>query len=405
MGVVDEIRPSRNWDPADTRAADTAAAVAAALPGFSARVTYWEGMLEAAAAVFGNKSYADARGERRASIDPLPTAFTQLPLPEPYRGKADKSEHPWVKRLAPLPRGYEPVRIERSGDRVVAITVSQTLDPSGEVSPGGFWVHVSNDGGKSWQAPLYTGLSCAFPYVVLPQSKLPLIDGDTLNVAVDIQLIDTASISYPPVAMQTRAHQTGLYLRIPLADLRRDSDGDGITDITEAHLLLDPRNPDSDGDGIPDGRDRMPNVKLAAGLTAEQQAVQLLLEKLFSIPTGAIIQRPDQADGEEAILAAGTSATKNDPNPVTRPIFVGGDKADFAGLNPGRMMLVYSPLDIEKLQRMTVDFHAVSFGKIIFNRAHTRGFFSYSSGWSGGTVRLVRVDGGWKLEEISSWIS
>lgn len=405
MAVVDSIRPSRESDPGDTRAADTTAAITAAVSGFAASEKAWHAKLEQAAVAQGDKGFGFEARRQRPSIDPLPSPFAQLPLPEQYRGKPEQQDPSWVKHLAKLPQGFEPVRIERDGARVVAITVSQNYDPTGEVSPGGFWVHVSDDGGKTWQAPLYTGLAFAFPYVVLQESKLPLIDGDTLNVAVDIQLLDTASIMYPPVALQSRKHETNLYLKIPLADLRRDSDGDGLTDIAETHLLLDPHNPDSDGDGLPDGVDPMPNVKHTAVSTPEQQAVQLLLEKLFAIRTGAIIQKIDHGGGEDAILSAITSVTKNDPNSATRPIFVEGEKNDFAGLIPSRMMLIYSAADIAKLQRMTPDFHAVSFGKIIFNRAHTRGFFSYSFGWSGGTVRLLWQNGQWKMEEISSWIS
>jgi len=67
--------------------------------------------------------------------------------------------------------------------------------------------------------------------------------------------------------------------------------------------------------------------------------------------------------------------------------------------------LVYREEDLAKLRRMSPDFHPVSFGKIVFNRAHDRGYFVWSSGWTGGTVRLRLVNGEWALEEISHWIS
>jgi hypothetical protein len=51
--------------------------------------------------------------------------------------------------------------------------------------------------------------------------------------------------------------------RIELADLRRDSDGDGLTDVMEEQLYLDPHNPDMDCDGIPDGADAAPNANPA----------------------------------------------------------------------------------------------------------------------------------------------
>ncbi|MCB1188528.1 hypothetical protein KDL29_15310 [bacterium] len=56
------------------------------------------------------------------------------------------------------------------------------------------------------------------------------------------------------------------YVEIPLSleDVQRDSDGDGLTDIAERLLLLDPANPDCDDDGIPDGSDCTPNADAAA---------------------------------------------------------------------------------------------------------------------------------------------
>lgn len=66
--------------------------------------------------------------------------------------------------------------------------------------------------------------------------------------------------SGPHASKPRRVHRSETF---DLDELERDSDGDGWTDIEEARMGLDPRNPDTDRDGIPDGRDRCPN--LAAG--------------------------------------------------------------------------------------------------------------------------------------------
>jgi hypothetical protein len=44
-------------------------------------------------------------------------------------------------------------------------------------------------------------------------------------------------------------------ITLSLADLRRDSDGDGLPDLVERRLGTDPLKADTDGDGVPDGRD------------------------------------------------------------------------------------------------------------------------------------------------------
>jgi hypothetical protein len=48
-------------------------------------------------------------------------------------------------------------------------------------------------------------------------------------------------------------------LVINIADVLRDSDHDGLTDVEEQRLGLSPNNPDTDGDGIPDGDDTAPD--------------------------------------------------------------------------------------------------------------------------------------------------
>lgn len=48
-----------------------------------------------------------------------------------------------------------------------------------------------------------------------------------------------------------------------LAQLRMDSDGDGLPDLVEQSLLLDPKNSDTDSDALPDGIDALPNLDQA----------------------------------------------------------------------------------------------------------------------------------------------
>jgi hypothetical protein len=47
-------------------------------------------------------------------------------------------------------------------------------------------------------------------------------------------------------------------ITLSLADLRRDSDHDGLPDLVEVRLGLDPHKADTDGDGVPDGKDANP---------------------------------------------------------------------------------------------------------------------------------------------------
>jgi hypothetical protein len=70
-----------------------------------------------------------------------------------------------------------------------------------------------------------------------------------------------------------------VFTTLKLARLRRDSDQDGFTDITEQLLALDPRNPDSDADGLGDAVDPAPNVSAAGQGKLERGVHRLLLEQ------------------------------------------------------------------------------------------------------------------------------
>lgn len=337
----------------------------------------------------------------RRNDDPSPSRFAERPLP-PGGGGGQTALR--LASLTPLPNGYRLVRIGRDGARIAAITVSQNYDPTGEVSSGGYWVHLSDDGGRTWRAPLYTGLADHFPYVVKTRSSLPLIAGGVINLAVDVRQIDTRSITYPPVGMQLKRSADNLYLTIPLADLARDSDGDGLTDLAEEHLLLRPAVADRLDKPLRAGGRPMPPCTDPGDPGV--QALGRLLEKLFSVHTGALIQDPAPASGRSADAAL--AAAIGGPGAATspdRPILLLGDAADFACLRVDRLAIIYGPDDLEALRSLSPDFRAISIGPVYYNRAHDRAFVSWSAGWTGGTVRLLLKDGAWILEDLVSWIT
>lgn len=381
------------WRPDTDRIGELQALAAAVVPGWGERQAKAQAALDAQARAW---SLAPEAADSRPDTGPDPSPFAEKPIPAGLNGSPTDGETAWRKSLAPLPGGFEPVRIERDGKRVVAITISQNLDPTGEVSQGGYWVHVSDDEGRTWAPPLYTGLSQLYPYVVAASSRVPLIRGDVIDLAVDVQELDTASITYPPIGLRSKRKQSGLYLTIPLADLRRDSDGDGVTDIVANHLLLD-------GKGGP------PAARVGSGAASctpqrleDAKIMAVALENVFGHSSGALIQAIDRPTDDPL---AGLADIRRDAASAERPIFLEGDPADFACLRTQRLAVVYTADQIARLRRKTPDFHAVRLGALTFNRAHDRGFISWDTGWSGGALRLTRSKDGWKIEHYQAWIS
>lgn len=332
------------------------------------------------------------RDRRRSgtTVVAIPPDFSQKPIPMEFAGR---TAPPQPKGLAPLPDGFHLVRAERKDRRAVAVSVSQTYDPTGEISRGGYWVHVSEDGGKHWAPPLYTGLADRFPYVVQQTSPLPLIAGNMVQLAVDIAEIDTASISYPPVGLRTRRQASDRYLTLPLDELRRDRDGDGITDIAAHHLLLD-------GTQSPPfvvGSDYDADCRAAP--SSEKLAMIDLLGRFAGASDAAIIEPVNRPPGQLVGNWSRTSAS------VDQPIFLIGRGRDYACLASKRLIIVYDSANIEAMKRYSPDFRALEMPSIIFNRAGDRGYVRWSMGWTGGTYRLRLINGRWTFDSISSWIT
>jgi hypothetical protein len=380
-------------DPAAT-ARQRAALDALPLPGFAEARAATAADFARVLAAGGGAPAEPVRAARR-SVTPAPAPYAELPLPAARRGPRPAAAAP-PRDVGTLPDGFEPVRFERSGARAVAISLSQTLDPTGEVSQGGYWVHLSSDGGRHWQRPLYTGLADRFPYVVPPTSRLPLLSGDGLDLEVEIAELDTASITYPPVALRSRRQASNLYLRIPLADLARDGDGNGITDIAERALLLDRARTDG-GTPFIVGSDSGADCRAP---TPDRAALIGLLQQLFSVRTMAMVEPIDRAP--DAPLSVGW---RDAGAAADRPVFIQGDPRDYLCLRPDRLMIVYGESDLAALNRFRPDFHAVTVPRIVYNRARDRGYVIWSAGWTGGTYRLRLVNGAWVFEVISSWIT
>ena len=84
---------------------------------------------------------------------------------------------------------------------------------------------------------------------------------------------------------------------ILLADVDRDADADGWTDLEERLLGLDPSRADSDGDGIDDAHDRAPLVARAAKPGSDDQAiVRAAMFAVFGLTESrwALFARPDR---------------------------------------------------------------------------------------------------------------
>ena len=326
----------------------------------------------------------------QGTVAALSPDFPEKPLPAAHRGTAAAKP---PADMAALPEGFYRIRAERVGQRAAAVSVSRALDPTGAYARGGYWVHLSDDGGKTWQRPLYTGLAEHFPYVVTP-STMPLIAGDKLHLAVKVDELDTASIGLPPEFVRSRRRADDLYLEIPLATLRRDSDGDGLTDLVERHLLLD--RPEKAG-GAPFlvGSDAA-SCAGAPPPPSRRRAIIALLGRIDPDRPAVVEPVGTPVDGDTTGLRSGTA--------TDHPLFLLGKAGDFACLRTSRPIIVYDEASLTDLNRHTPDFRLLQPPSIVFNRAGDRGYAHWRGGWRGGTYRVRLIDSDWTIDSISEWV-
>ena len=297
-----------------------------------------------------------------------------------------------------LPAGFEVVRAERDDNRVTAICISSAADPGGSVIPGGYWLIQSKSRGRTWQTPLYLGFQKFEPYVVLPEGRLPMLQGNVLRLEVDVEELDPASITFPPMMLRARRQARDLYIALPLAALRRDSDHDGYTDVLEARLNTDPRNRDTDGDGMSDRRDDFPHVSLRGERHALAPIVIDLLDKL------ADHEEADDEYEDEEDDPLRQNRRRADPDSFLFT-FVEGNPDLFRGLRFDGHVIVLSDAQVRESAARFGPTLPLAFPDILLAPDGKRALVHWNAGWVGGAYRYDKVDDEWVAEEVDNWIT
>lgn len=110
-------------------------------------------------------------------------------------------------------------------------------------------------------------------------SKLSMLCNGKVQIEVTIWKRDE-SVGGSPLAGYTYLwKEWDVYLSMSLADLQRDSDGDGLTDLFEERILTDPNSSDTDSDGLPDASDNQPLTPFPKHMTDSDEIVLSLIPK------------------------------------------------------------------------------------------------------------------------------
>lgn len=256
----------------------------------------------------------------------------------------------------------------------------------------GIFVAYSSNNGSTWDY-YYTGLTQDAPMFIKWYSKYPLIDIEG-NVQIEAcQRSGDGNYHWgwmsPPVVVKD-----GLLITFDLETLRKDSDGDGLTDIEEARLRTDPLRIDTDNDGIPDDLDLNPRCNVPR--TDKTIIYETILDENVIIPF------------------------RGDKDPVTIP-FEEIAESHYCVDTTRTVMIVTDDPDIRSIQPKT--------RRVIFLSSEEMGDSKYSSGdlertWfyplekqedgsyevnvhhssSGETYRIVKTSEGWAIDITSYYI-
>lgn len=336
----------------------------------------------------GPSTTQDAGAPPPVTLADPPPGFVERA--SPWRGKAA------VKAPLPSVAGFWPERCERVGQRLVVLAASQRYDPTGEVTPGGYWLLLGRADGPGWTA-VYTGLPVHRPWKSVKATPVPLLDDQGMvRLVMDEAPLDDSSVTFPPVATRAPVKRRSVVLEAPLERLQRDTDGDGLTDLAEDRLLLDPMRPDTDGDGVKDGDDATPRLDDRLPATTTAEVLNAFLARRRAREPVALITTPGSPKPLKDARPRGP-----DLDDVT---ILEGTAATLAGLQPLTRVVTFSSQELDALAARYGTIYPRTLRVVVNGKQHA--FIQWSAGWSGGSARVDRDEtGAWVFTILSQWVT
>ena len=337
----------------------------------------------------------------------LPQGMAAWTAPAPSQEDDEAPATPPDLAGIPVPAGAV-LRHETVDGERYALFQSAELDLPGEIPAFGVWLVRTANG--VWEEPAYLGLQQHFPYVVAASSALPLVEDGRLQIEVQVREIAPGSITFPPVGLSLARQEDGVVISRPLAEVFADGDADGLTDIAEVRLGLDPRAADSDGDGRPDGGDSAPLTAAGGPVSPARRTLALaILQQLTGHDAGAIVVAPREPAADDDDLDSLLGGMGSPPPPPPRPrtiILVADDPVLFSDLDLPFRLMVYTPEQVRRLSEGGAPFYppVVEVHSSLDGREH---FVIWSASWVGGNfIARCPEDGGpCEVEVKSSWIT
>jgi hypothetical protein len=340
---------------------------------------------------------------RERTTDNALLARVAAPRSKPYIEvplEAISNVEPW--QLQPrLPRDipypalakFPIVTISPPARTMFAVSLSDAVHPT-RYAWNDLWVHVSSDGGEHWDGPYYLGLSGRIQDYARFIAHTPSSRGRRLPL--EVQSLHTASPSRSPTSQRRMTTVARYRIDIDLDAIRRDSDSDGLTDLLEEKLLLDPHVRDTDGDGIEDGADRLPLQPRGADVRSDASDVwAVLLEVLAG----------DRHLPDGRVPLSGRQLAPADARPFRneRTLFVRSPHCPVTHASPIRVICL-GPDVLEKYDAKFKGLSPMDLSQVVFDETRQHALVRYAYPFGGGTLRATKRNGEWLFQSLSKWV-
>lgn len=262
----------------------------------------------------------------------------------------------------------------------------------------GYWLALSYDDGKTWKK-YYTGLTENCYYFLKRNSKIVLWkDFNTLQVEATI--VRQISEVKHPIPAEYETIQDGIAIQLDISKITQDSDNDGLMDIVERKMMLDPNNPDSDGDGVIDSNDKNPRFK--SRKTEKGLIYETLIENF----------RPNKKGEMELDLAVPPVYEKRKADSLYRDfefvIMFVTDDLDLQGMElHGETMIIMTTKEYEDYKIKYPSHFIKSNYSQLFKCDRKKDTYKINtSHFTGGSSYIIQKSKkGWKIFMLSCWIS
>ncbi len=167
---------------------------------------------------------------------------------------------------------------------------------------------------------------------------------------------------------------------LSLTELRRDTDGDGWTDIEERRLGLDPKRADTDGDGVADGLDVCPDYAPTPAEADDEEAQ--MIRRAFFASYGL--------SGSRHLVFVEPKAKRVHLRGYAGPVLYGADTKEFRRKYPEGYVLVSWAVKQKGADEAVVEMSD----------------FEGPLAASGQDLKLKKIGGEWfVVEYLGGWIS